>query len=179
MGAQALDAPVRAALDACLEPGEQLRAWAWGPADLPPEPGAMLGQILVTLLGAFWRALISPLLRLRAVLGVPTWQQVLGRQCLMAVTDRRVLALPFAFQRRVTPAGVEGEVELVRTASLQAWSVDQAPPASVAAIRSTRLLSFPGHPGLVLGYAPDAGDERSKRAVALRRELLPGSEEVG
>lgn len=173
---EALDTPVRAALDAALEPDERLEAWAWGPADLPADPGAVLGQILVTLLGAFWRALLSPLMRLRAALGVSTWQQVLGKQCLVAVTDRRVLALPFAFRRRVRASGVIDEVELVPTARLQAWSKEQAPHASLARIRSTRLLSFPGHPGLVLGYAPNAGDDKAQRAVALQRALLPGVE---
>jgi len=167
-----LDPLVRTALDVVLEPGEQLRAWAWGPADLPPDPSAILGQILVTLLGAFWRVLLSPLLRLRALLGGTVWQPVLGKQCWMAVTDRRVLAQPFTFQRRVVAGGVGGETRLVPTASLSAWPTGSAPHASIAAIRSTRILSFPDQLGLVLGYAPDGGDEKARRAVALRRELL-------
>ncbi len=167
-----LDPTVRAAVDAALEPGEQLRAWAWGPADLPGDPGAMLGQILVTLLGAMWRALLSPLLRLVAVLGVPLRQQVLGTQCWMAVTDRRVLAQPFTLQRRVLPSGVSDDVQLRASTAVRAWPVEDAPRASEAVVRSTRILSLADHPGLVLGYAPEAGDDKARRAITLRKELM-------
>ncbi len=167
-----LDPTVHAAVHAVLEPEEQLRAWAWGPADLPAEPSAIIGQIMVTLLGAFWRALLSPLQRLLAMLGVPVHSQVLGEQCWIAVTDRRVLAQPFTLRRRVLASGVSAEIELEDGGAMRAWPADAAPHASITTIRSTRILGFPDHPGLQLGYAPDVGDEKARRAVALRRELL-------
>ncbi len=172
-----LDPVARAALDASLEPDEQLRAWAWGPADLPADPGAMLGGIIVTLLGAMWRALLSPLLRLMAALGVPVRQRVLGEQCLMAVTDRRVLALRFAFQRRMVASGASDDITLHPQGPWKTWPVDAAPHAAETKVRSTRILSFPDHPDLVLGYAPGAGDDKAKRALMLRKELLgPGAD---
>jgi hypothetical protein len=169
-----LDPIVRADLDAALEPGESLDVWAWGPADLPADPGAILGQIMATLLGAFWRALLSPLQRLLAALGVPVRSQVLGRQVWMAVTDRRVLARPFLLQRRILASGPSDEVVLVGSGLPQAWPLAAAPKAVETRVRSTRILGLEGHPGLVLGYAPEAGDPKAERALALRGRLLEG-----
>jgi hypothetical protein len=169
-----LDSAARAHLDAALEPDETVQAWAWGPSDLPSDPGAILGQVIVTLLGAFWRALLSPLLRLLALLGRQPEQQVLTQQCWMAVTDRRLLAQPFLFQRRILASGPSEEVRLEPTGPMQAWALDTAPQVNETVVRSARLLGIDGQAGLVIAYLPGAGDTKAERALALRSLLFEG-----